>query len=283
MLIEFTWRRPMPGEMALEALATEQLRADVTRLIAERLAAPLEAGAKSHRSKAVRPQSPEVGPGARSSTLKLKARTVTGPQLLEAVHAAIGQLLGDRSQLLVLRNANPELAPIVTAVLEQVPRAVRARRQILTEQHIDALVNVYMANDPLSTALPDLERDNAEAQASFLKRWPVLTAEQLAERARHGSTNRSATATRWKSVRKIFGVRTGRREVYPAFQFREGQPRAVIGHVLEALPSEISLWQTAFWFVAPNGWLDGAAPVERLDDEASVREAAVHEGEAWMG
>ncbi len=273
----------MPGEMALEALTTEQLRADVTRLIAERLAAPLEAGAKSHRSKAVGPQSSEIGPGARSSTLKLKARTVTGPQLLEAVHAAIGQLLGDRSQLLVLRNANPELAPIVTAVLEQVPRAVRARRQILTEQHIDALVGVYMANDPLSTALPDLERDNAEAQASFLKRWPVLTAEQLAERARHGSTNRSATATRWKSVRKIFGVRTGRREVYPAFQFREGQPRAVIGHVLEALPSEISPWQTAFWFVAPNGWLDGVAPVERLDDEASVREAAAHEGEAWMG
>lgn len=273
----------MPGEMAFEAVPIEQLRAEVARLITARLAAPLKASKPLRRSEIARAPDPEITTGARHDALEFRTQSVTGAQLLDAVHAAIGQLLGDRSQLLVLRNADPELAPVMTAVLEQVPWAVRARRQILTERHIDALVDVYMANDPLSPALPDLERDNAEAQAGFLKRWPVLTADQLAERARHGSNNRSATASRWKSAGKVFGVRTGRREVYPAFQFREGQPRVVVGQALAALPSEMSPWQTAFWFVGPNSWLDGAAPVDRLDDEASVRAAAVHEGEAWMG
>jgi hypothetical protein len=276
----------MSSEAVLEALPADQLRADVIRLIAERLTPP----AKTSTGEAAKVAAARIAPAdakiivdGRTYALSFKTQTVTGPQLLKAVHAAIGEILGDHSHLLLLRNVDLELAPVIAAVIEQVPGAVRARRQALTEQHIDALVDVYMANDPLAAALPDLERDNAEAQARFLKRWPVLSAEQLAERAGHNSPNKSATASRWKGARKIFGIRSGGREVYPAFQFKEGQPRSVIGGVLAALPDDMSPWQTAFWFVGANSWLDDAAPVDRLDDEGAVIVAASHEGQAWVG
>ena len=272
----------MSSETAVEALPTEQFRDDVTRLIAERLAPMAKAVVSRRKAKKNADTAISLVDGDRLA-LNFKSRVVTGVQLMAAVRAALGEVLGDRSQVLVLRNADPELTPVMKAVFEQVPRAVRARRRALTDQHIDALVDVYMANDPLAAALPDLERDNAEAQASFLKQWPVLTGGQLAERAGHGSNNVSATASRWKAAGKIFGVRTGRREVYPVFQFKEGQPRPVVGEVLAALPDEMSGWQTAFWFVGANSWLDEDAPVDRLEDAADVIEAARHEREVWSG
>jgi hypothetical protein len=271
----------MSNEAALEALPTEQLRDDVTRLIAKRLAPMAKTALGQRRTQTGR--AGKIVVGDHRIALNFRTQLVSEAQLIEAVHAALGEVLGRESELLVLRNADPELAPVMKAVFEQVPRAVRARRQALTEQHIDALVDVYMANDPLAAALPDLEHDNAEAQATFLKQWPVLTGGQLAERAGHGSNNVSATASRWKAARKIFGVRTGRREVYPAFQFKGGQPRPVVGEVLTALPNEMSGWQTALWFVGANSWLEDDAPADRLDDAAQVIEAARHEGEAWSG
>jgi hypothetical protein len=273
----------VPREAAVEPLAPAQLQADVTRLVAKQLASRLRlagpAGARQSREAA----DLEIAAAGERFAVELKRLGVTTGELLDAVYAAIAEMFDANTQLLRLRTGDPELAPVISAVVEQVPRAVQARRQALTEQHIDALVDVYMANDPLSPALPDLERDNAEAQARFLKQWKVLTADDVAERAGHGSKNRSATASRWKRAGRIFGVRSGGREVYPAFQFKDGAPRPAVCKVLAALPRDMSGWQTAFWFVGPNGWLDGAAPVERLDDEAALVAAARREDDAWMG
>ena len=182
-------------------------------------------------------------------------------ELLRAVRHAIGDLLGSATQVFVLREEDRALAPVISAVIEQVPGAIRARRRALTERNVEALVDVYFGVDPLAAAMPDLERDNAEAQALFLRTWPVLTAEALARQAGHGSRNRSATASRWKAARRMFGVRAGGREVYPAFQFEDGRPKPVVGRILKALPARASAagrrpsgspGRTAGWLGSPR-------------------------------
>ena len=105
-------------------------------------------------------------------------------------------------------------------LVARLPSLVEARRGALTQAHIEALVDAYLPADALASVMPDIEADNARAQADFLNLHPVLTAEQVADRAGHGAANRSATANRWKGERRIFAVRARGREVYPAFQFK---------------------------------------------------------------
>jgi hypothetical protein len=42
-------------------------------------------------------------------------------------------------------------------------------------------------------------------------------------------------------------------------------------------------WQVAFWFVSSNPWLDGGIPADRLDEAASLVEAARRLGEEAAG
>lgn len=201
----------------------------------------------------------------------------------EAVDNAVRDMIGPATQLFLLQ-AEPAIGKLIGSLVEQLPDVIASRRQALTERNIEALVDVFLGADPLAAAMPKLERDNAKAQARFLAAWPVLTAEDVAERAGHRSSNRSATANRWKSARRIFGLRAGGRDVYPAFQFGDdGQPKPAMAAILARLPPTLSGWQTAFWFVGANGWLDGDAPVERLGDVAAVVAAAERERDAWMG
>jgi len=123
---------------------------------------------------------------------------------------------------------------VIKAVIEKVPDAIRVRRQARSEQHIYALADICMANDPPSAALQDIERGNAESRARFVNRWPLLTAELVASRVVHGSTNRIATPNHLKAAGKIFAIRVGGREVYLAFQFRDGYPHpSIAAKILE--------------------------------------------------
>ncbi|GGL35621.1 hypothetical protein [Caulobacter rhizosphaerae] len=273
---------------AIETLAPGRLSADLTKSVVTRLRSrltlsPVQTKATPRGGKAPTGADLILTLDGQHFIVQTKGVAISAAELLTAVEASMSEWFSDYAQLLLVHKSDAELAPIISAVVEQVPGAVRARRQSLTEQHIDALVDVYMANDPLAAAMPDLERDNAEAQAHFLQRWPVLSAEDVAARAGHASKNRSATATRWKRAGKIFGMRSGGREVYPAFEFKNGEPRRSIAPVLAALPAGMSGWQIAFWFIGANSWLNDAAPVTRLDDEAALVAAARHEADAWMG
>ena len=199
-----------------------------------------------------------------------------------AVRKALRTFVGNGA-MFVLHDVDPQLEPMISQVVSQVPHAVERRRQALTEQNLDALVSVYLSHDPLAAGLSEIERDNAEAQADFIENEPCYSAEDLAILVGSDASNRSALATRLKTRGAIFGVKRLGKDRYPKFQFRDGQPRKIIGKILKALPADMTPWQTAFWFVRPNGWLDGARPVDRLDDEAAVLQAAAREGDDWIG
>jgi hypothetical protein len=81
----------------------------------------------------------------------------------------------------------------------------------------------------------------------------------------------------WLRHRLLFAFRHAGRYRFPAFQFANGVPKAVIGRVI-GLIYPMDGWVVMYWFAAANGWLDeGASPVSVLDtDPNAVLIAASH-------
>jgi hypothetical protein len=162
--------------------------------------------------------------------------------------------------------------------LIRVSKHVDEKRQ---EDAIEKLANVLIP-DPIEELRGVLAKDNLELRVRFFAEIPCLTSTEVAQSAGHSTKNASATASRWKAKGEIFSVAFKGEEFYPAFQFQDGQPRPVIKEVLVVL-SDLTSWQKAFWFVSTNGWLNGAAPHDVLDDPEAVLNAAKRETEEVVG
>ena len=176
------------------------------------------------------------------------------------------------------------LDPAAVRLLEPLSAVVARKRTELSERNVELMVEAMLpANDPMSAVRSKIEADNARARVRFVEEVPCFTSGDLAELAGHSARNRSATASRWKAEKKAFSVQLGGRELFPAFQFRDGKPDPAVARVLDALPPEMGQWQVAFWFVSSNPWLDGAIPSENIDKAASLVEAAHRLGEETAG
>lgn len=152
-----------------------------------------------------------------------------------------------------------------------------------SEQNIQAIMELMLPLDPFSEVNALIEIDNAKLRAHFFKSVPTLTSAEVHEFSGRTSRNKSLTANRWKASGKIFAVTYNGQDRYPAFQFQDGEPRGIIKPILDALPDDMSPWQTALWFISGNGWLDGHPPMEALDDKDAVIEAALQENETAVG
>jgi len=194
----------------------------------------------------------------------------------------VAKLDGAMAHVIVGAKDDP-LANAVSRVVERLPEIARMRRQQLTEKNIEALVELYLGDDPIADARRAIETDNARERARFLAEVACLTSKELARNAGHQAANASVTGSRWKQQGRIFSVPSRGSELYPAFQFREGQPHPAVAKILRALPKQMSPWQTAFWFTSSNSWLRGAVPADRLDDEDAVVNAARRESDPIVG
>lgn len=183
----------------------------------------------------------------------------------------------------VYQAADPQVAATVQLMLERVPEMVAARKQALTERNVEALVEVFMADNPLASVEAEIEADNAALRSQFIKDVDLLTAQRVHARSGNKAKNTSVTASRWKAEKKIFAVSQSGKDLFPTFQFDEGLPKPVIAEVLRRLPASMTPWQIAFWFMSGNGWLDGDAPASRLGDRDKLLAAAGHEAEAVIG
>ncbi len=279
----------MAHEATIEAVPSTTLKEQLTLGILEALG--LDQAPATPQSRGARARTKASGDARRETDAMLavdgkavavQGKPMTGAAIIEALGVAIDRCFSgsDRVFLLTSGGANSDL---ISKVMAQVPHAVAARQEALTQARLDALVDVYLPCDPLGRPSPEIERDNAEAQARFIEMVPCHSAEELARLAGHAASNKSATANRWKGQQAMFGVRRLGRDRYPAFQFQDGRPRKVIGKVLKALPEGMSPWQVAFWFSSPNGWLDGDKPMERLAHEDAIVAAATHEGDDFVG
>ena len=158
---------------------------------------------------------------------------------------------------------------------------------VAEDERFDALTDALMPPTVPSPAFVEQARRNVAERVSFLERYAVLTAEQVAETVGSHATNRRALAARWRAERKVFAVRVSPNTfVYPAFQFDldAGVPRAVIAEVLAALPAGLrdGGWQLAFWWDTPTDFLGWVRPVELLEkDPEAVVAAARDEAREW--
>jgi hypothetical protein len=117
-----------------------------------------------------------------------------------------------------------------------------------------------------------------QTRGTLVHREPMFTANSVP-----GPVDRPVPATlirRWRSRRAIFGVRYRLRDYFPAFQFENGNPKPIVGRLLNLLqlvrPEDN--WFCLYWFVGANAWLDGdASPLSVMAiDEDAVTEAASH-------
>jgi hypothetical protein len=170
----------------------------------------------------------------------------------------------------------------VRSFLEMVVRVSGTLDETRLESAIGKLAEVLLP-DELADARGALASDNLELRDRFVAEIPQLTSAEIGAQAGLKTKNPYATAARWKKSRDIFSVQHRGKEYFPAFQFREGRPHPTIKKALATLPSRLSSWQRAFWFVSTNGWLDDKAPADVLDDPQSVVAAAEREGEEVVG
>lgn len=189
---------------------------------------------------------------------------------------------------LIVASENKDLLEILTSLAKrrELLEATIAITELLLQQEaqIDKLVDVLTPKQEILSPATFLQaRRNAEARHSFLERFGALKSEEVADIAGSSAKNRAATANRWKRQGQIFSVPHRGGDYFPAFQFDEsGQPLPTISSLISLFrQSEWNEWETALWFSAPNGWLDGATPVSLLErDPDSVVNAARQELEA---
>ncbi|MCY3859240.1 MAG: hypothetical protein OXG25_10085 [Gammaproteobacteria bacterium] len=172
----------------------------------------------------------------------------------------------------VLRTAYPELSNI----LEHLQRLFRISSQAATQETIEQ--NLDRALDWLVTVGIGVESkiaiDNLEWRSRYMNETPLLTTSDIHVMSGMRSKNTSEPASRWKAEGKTLGIRVQGRDFYPDFQFEDGSPRPIMKRILEALPDHLTAWQKVAWFASGNGWLDGAAPQDCLEEGDSVVAAA---------
>lgn len=192
-----------------------------------------------------------TGPGVSARSFRLEVADDVASRALQATLPLLGRILTEK---------------------------LASAREHQLEEMVDFLAARLVTPSPTEL---DMAQRLAHRHARVLNEFGYLTAEQLAQANHSRAGNRAALADNWKKRRRVFAVphpdrALRERDVYPAFQFEDGKPLAVVQQVLDAFGGRKSPWKLALWFTSANGWLpDSARPVDLLtQDPAAVAEAA---------
>ena len=228
--------------------------------------------------------------------------TAVASEVVAAIHAAVVRLAEARGTEpdIVVRDASGHLILLelkaargnAEEVIDEDARAVLtgslagtlarlmagwSRQNVTFRDVLEALTPKDRGS--LSAAAVLQARRNAEARRELLSEFPALTSAEVAAAAGSRAANRASLANRWRDEGKVFAIRVGEQQLYPAFQFDEhGRPVGTVASVLSAFDGNLTDWQTALWFTTPTGWLAGRRPVDAMSEEPeSVIEAAARE------
>ena len=204
-------------------------------------------------------------------------------QLLKMIGGS-GNQRGSQQRWILVGTGSRRNAAILRATVNMAGRMLDQRRRELTERNIEALLDLFLQGEERADIDRELEQDNAELRARYLREVPTCTAAEIHDFL-HGLRlrNPSEPASRWKREKRVFAVRVDRKQLFPRFQFADGHPRPVVREILKRLPADMTPWQTAFWFWSGNGWLDGESPETALGDQDRVLEAASRLREPAVG
>jgi hypothetical protein len=172
----------------------------------------------------------------------------------------------------------PVADPAVAAQVENVASALDDAFQTLSsapaegqsEESVVAKSSPASATrlaDPVANAIEIRERLKRSVNLIDSAKWAKWRGVQ---------SNPSAALGKYKKGKRIFAVRSGNRDLYPAFQFAENaEPLLVIQKILKIVPKEAQGWPLLSWFEARNALLQNRRPSEALASEpAAVLKAA---------
>lgn len=178
------------------------------------------------------------------------------------------------SQLAQLPKGSINSADLITRIARLVESQGDSLRAHAQEDRITKLVEALILGEPRSAIEAEIEADNAALRARYLSTIPSYTAADLHRLAGSRAANKSALAGGWKDNGRVFAVPFQGIDRFPAFQFADGQPRAVIKTILATLPAQMTPWQIALWFASGNGWLEGRTPQDCLNQTKALTYAA---------
>lgn len=192
---------------------------------------------------------------------------------------------GDERQALLVSFANPATQAVAVKLVGLLQKQAPIRLRELSENRINAILDSLVAIDPRAAAEARIDLHNAGKRKEFLDEVAVIDSTRVHEISGNTGSNPSQTAAVWRKANRILGLPVGKRTVYPAFQFDEGgRPYPLMKRVLEALPDDMTPWQTAFWLVSPSSALDGELPLDAIRrGEERVAEAARNEASEIIG
>jgi hypothetical protein len=132
--------------------------------------------------------------------------------------------------------------------------------------------------DDFSRGFARIERMQHEAMThAFRSHGGFISSDDVAQGLRGVCDQPVSRLARWIVSRAVISISWRARTLMPAFQFNRADMAIVPGvtDVLQELRTVFDNWELALWFAAPNAWLDYAAPVTLLADDAlSVLQAA---------
>ena len=180
---------------------------------------------------------------------------------------------------------NPAIQAVAVKLVGLLQKQAPNRLRDLSEDRINAILDSLVALDPRAAAEARIDLRNAEKRKEFLDEFAVIDSARVHEISGNKGSNPSQTAAVWRKANRILGLPVGQRTVYPAFQFDEsGRPYPLMKRVLDALPDDMTPWQTAFWLVSPSSTLDDSLPLDAIrgGDEQAI-DAARHEASEIIG
>ncbi|MCY4259195.1 MAG: hypothetical protein OXC91_02875 [Rhodobacteraceae bacterium] len=203
--------------------------------------------------------------------------------LRRKIQAAFGPADMANGTWMLVGAASAVTARVIDRAIAQIALVASNYAAARSERNIERLLEMIVEDIPRHPVDIELEIENAGMRAEYLAENNLLTAQEVRDRSGLKPRNRSEPASRWKREGKIFAVRKGAIDLYPAFQFVDGSPRPVIKKILAELGDEFTAWQVAFWFQSGNGWLDGEEPRDCLDQVDDVVMAARRLAEPTIG
>jgi hypothetical protein len=128
------------------------------------------------------------------------------------------------------------------------------------------------------TGFERIEHMQHEAMShAFRSHGGFMSSDDVAHGLRGVCDQPISRLARWIVSRSIITISWRAQTLVPAFQFDRADMSIVPGvaNVLQELRTAFDNWEMALWFAAPNAWLDYAAPVALLaNDASSVVQAA---------
>jgi len=199
------------------------------------------------------------------------------------IEAAFGPANKANGKWMLVGTATAKTAEVVGSALTQFTAVTTTHIAARREKNIERLLEMIVEDIPRADVDIELELENAEMRAQYLTETKLLTAQDVREQSGLKPRNKSEPASRWKREGKVFAVRKGAIDLYPAFQFIDGSPHPAMKKILTEIGDAFTPWQIAFWFESGNGWLDGAEPQDCLDQTEDVIEAAQRLAEPAIG